>query len=148
MLYLFIAKQNKMGKAVGIGGIFMKYNDEKAMKAWFETALGLTPNDYGVLFAFNGVPDSKRGFLQLGTFAATTNYFGNPAQQYMINFRVTDLVALEKHLRELGTVICDTIETYDFGSFLHIEDPEGNRIELWEPIDSDSESKEVFVDMR
>ncbi|ASS49292.1 MAG: glyoxalase [Candidatus Fluviicola riflensis] len=137
-----------MGKAIGIGGIFMKYKDEAAMKTWFETALGLTPNDYGVLFAFNGVADSKRGFLQLGTFANTTKYFGNPAQQYMINFRVTDLVGLEAHLRELGTVICDSIETYEYGSFLHIEDPEGNRIELWEPAEEEFESTEVFVDMR
>ena len=137
-----------MGKAIGIGGVFIKYEDEKAMKNWFEKALGLTPNDYGVLFAFNGIADAKRGFLQLGTFPTTTKYFGNPAQQYMINFRVTDLLGLEAHLRSLGTVICDAIETYDFGSFLHIEDPEGNRIELWEPIDSDSETKEVFVDMR
>ena len=147
MVYLFISKQNKMGKAIGIGGIFMKYKDEAAMKTWFETALGLTPNDYGVLFAFNGVAETKRGFLQLGTFPSTTKYFGNPEQQYMINFRVTDLVGLEKHLRDLGAVICDTIETYDYGSFLHIEDPEGNRIELWEPIDKEFEGPEVFVDM-
>lgn len=137
-----------MGKAIGIGGFFMKYKDEAAMKTWFETALGLTPNDYGVLFAFNGVADSKRGFLQLGTFASTTKYFGNPEQQYMINFRVVDLVGLEEHLRSLGTVICDTIETYEYGSFLHIEDPEGNRIELWEPAEEEFESTEVFVDMR
>ena len=137
-----------MGKAIGIGGIFIKYTDEAAMKTWFEEALGLTPNDYGVLFAFNGTPDAKRAFLQLGTFAANTKYFGDPAQQYMLNFRVTDLVGLEAHLRGLGTVICNSIETYDFGSFLHIEDPEGNRIELWEPVDKDLDGTEVFVDMR
>ena len=121
-----------MAKAIGIGGIFIKYKDAKAMREWFETALGLNPNAYGVLFGFDG---ESRGTLQLGTFPETTTYFGSEAQKAMINFRVDDLVALEKHLRSIGTVICDEIESYDFGKFLHIEDPEGNRIELWEPVD-------------
>ncbi len=136
-----------MGKAIGIGGVFIKYADEKAMKNWFETALGLSCNDYGVLFAFNG-SDHPKGYLQLGTFSNKTSYFGNDSQQVMINFRVDDLESLELHLRSLGTTICDTIESYDFGKFLHIEDPEGNRIELWEPIDNEPETTEVHVTMR
>jgi len=124
-----------MGKAIGIGGVFIKYADEKAMKTWFETALGLTCNDYGVLFTLNDGQQPK-AYLQLGTFPKDSNYFGKMEQQVMINFRVTDLVGLEQHLRSLGTTICDTIESYEYGKFLHIEDPEGNRIELWEPIDA------------
>ncbi len=135
-----------MAKAIGIGGIFIKYQDEKAMKEWFKTALGLEPNDYGVLFSFNN-PSAPLGFLQLGTFAHTTNYFGNPAQQTMINFRVDDLEALEQHLRLIGTTICNEIQSYDFGKFLHIEDPEGNRIELWEPVGTDFNEKETHVPM-
>lgn len=135
-----------MAKATGIGGIFFKYKDDKAMREWFKTALGLEPNDYGVLFSFNA-STAPKGFLQLGTFSNTTSYFGDPAQQAMINFRVDDLEALEKHLRSLGTTICNTIETYDYGKFLHIEDPEGNRIELWEPIDRGFETSETHVPM-
>ncbi len=123
-----------MAKAIGIGGIFFKYKDEQAMRSWFENALGLTPNDYGVLFSFNGSTQQK-GYLQLGTFSSNSDYFGNASQQAMINFRVVDLVGLEQHLRSMNTVICNTIEEYEYGKFLHIEDPEGNRIELWEPID-------------
>lgn len=136
-----------MAKATGIGGIFFKYNDEKAMKQWFETALGLEPNDYGVLFAFNGSAAPK-GFLQLGTFPQSSDYFGAASQQAMINFRVDDLEALEVHLRSIGTTICNTIEAYEYGKFLHIEDPEGNRIELWEPVDTVFETTEKHVPMR
>jgi len=134
-----------MAKATGIGGIFFRYRDEHAMKSWFESALGLTPNDYGVLFAFNA-PAERKSYLQLGTFPSTTDYFGKETQQAMINFRVDDLESLEGHLRMLGTTICNTIEVYEYGKFLHIEDPEGNRIELWEPSDAafDGESHEVM----
>lgn len=135
MLYLFQTLLVTMGKATGIGGIFFRYRNEKAMREWFEEALGLTPNDYGVLFSFNN-SDSRKGYLQLGTFPENTEYFGDPTQQAMINFRVDNLVELEQHLRELGTVICNAIEEYEYGKFLHIEDPEGNRIELWEPVDN------------
>jgi len=123
-----------MAKATGIGGVFFKYKDENAMKKWFETALGLKPNDYGVLFSFNTAGNSE-GYLQLGAFEASTDYFGKESQQAMINFRVDDMEGMEKHLRSLGTTICNEMETYEYGKFLHIEDPEGNRIELWEPVD-------------
>lgn len=135
-----------MGKAIGIGGIFIKYQNETAMKQWFETALGLTPNDYGVLFAFNDAGHAK-GFLQLGTFPANSDYFGKAEQQVMLNFRVERIEELKQHLETLGTTICDAIETYAYGKFLHIEDPEGNRIELWEPIDGPFEG-EKYIDMQ
>jgi predicted enzyme related to lactoylglutathione lyase len=134
-----------MGKVTGIGGIFFRYKDEKAMREWFDEALGLTPNDYGVLFSFNN-PESRKGYIQLGTFPENTDYFGDRKQQAMINFRVDNLIELEQHLRSLGAVICNTIEEYEYGKFLHIEDPEGNRIELWEPIDSTFD-KETAVTM-
>jgi predicted enzyme related to lactoylglutathione lyase len=129
-----------MGKAIGIGGIFLKFKDPEAMKNWYKTALGLNPNEYGVLFSFNGNAHPS-GSMQLGTFPDTTNYFGNPEQQVMLNFRVEGIESLLVHLQTMGTVICDNIETYDFGKFVHILDPEGNRIELWEPVDSGFDPK-------
>jgi predicted enzyme related to lactoylglutathione lyase len=134
-----------MAKAIGIGGIFFKYNDEKGMKNWFEKALGLTPNDYGILFTFNH-SNKQKGYLQLGTFSDNSDYFGATTQHAMINFRVEDLEGLKAHLEKMGTVICNEISTYEYGKFLHIEDPEGNRIELWEPIDSAFED-EIQVKM-
>ncbi len=123
-----------MAKAIGIGGVFIKYKDPEAMKSWFETALGLTANEYGVLFRFNNLSE-HHGYLQLGTFPVKTDYFGEEKQQIMLNFRVDHLSELVKKLTTLGTVICDEMEEFDYGKFIHIQDPEGNRIELWEPMD-------------
>jgi predicted enzyme related to lactoylglutathione lyase len=125
----------KKGKVTGIGGIFIKFQHPENMMKWYQEVLGLSTNDYGVLFSFNGY-DEPKGYLQLGTFTADTDYFGQPKQSYMLNFRVDDLNELLLHLTEKNVSVLDSIETYDYGKFLHISDPEGNRIELWEPIDS------------
>jgi len=134
-----------MAKVIGLGGVFIKFKDPKAMRLWYGEVLGMTTNAYGVLFEFNR-PDAKRGFLQLGTFEAESSYFGAASQQVMINFRVDNLVSFEKELRAKEVRIVDTMESYDFGKFLHIEDPEGNRIELWEPV-QDEFSDETSMPM-
>lgn len=122
-----------MGKAIGIGGIFMKFKDPSRMNKWYQEVLGLEPNDYGVLFSFNG-NSYEKAYLQLGTFDQSSGYFGSPHQQYMINFRVDDLGSLLKKLKQLDVEVIDEIEEFSYGKFLHINDPEGNRIELWEPL--------------
>lgn len=133
------------GKVTGIGGIFLKFNDPVAMKRWYADILGLTTNDYGVLFAFNtGV--SPKAYLQLGTFPSETSYFGSKQQQYMLNFRVDDLEKLLLRLKENNTPILNEMEIFEYGKFIHISDPEGNRIELWEPVD-DEFSKEPTTEM-
>ena len=126
-----------MAGVIGIGGVFLKFNDPSKMRAWYQDVLKMTTNDYGVLFEFNGDTSPKKGTLQLGTFEASTNYFGSENQQAMINFRVDNLEEFEKYLRTHNVTIVDEIESYSYGKFLHIEDPEGNRIELWEPVDSE-----------
>ncbi|MGV3611710.1 MAG: VOC family protein [Fluviicola sp.] len=135
-----------MGRAIGIGGIFFKFKDEAAMKTWYKEALGLNTNDYGVLFEYDG--STKEKFqLQLGTFPETSDYFGSESQKAMINFRVEGIESLVVKLQTMGTVICDNIETYDYGKFVHILDPEGNKVELWEPVESsnfDSENKQAM----
>ncbi len=123
-----------MAQVIGLGGVFLKFKDPANMRTWYHEVLGMTTNDYGVLFEFN-IPSSSPGHLQLGTFEASSGYFGDPSQQVMLNFRVDDLEAFEPQLRSQGVKIVDKIESYDYGKFLHIEDPEGNRIELWEPVD-------------
>ena len=119
------------------------------MREWYSSVLGMTTNAYGVLFEFNDKRVPTKGQLQLGTFEASTDYFGKSSQQSMINFRVDDLEAYAEVLKEKGVTIVDTLESYSYGKFLHIEDPEGNRIELWEPVnDGFSDSEEPKVVMR
>lgn len=138
-----------MAEVIGIGGIFLKFNDPAAMREWYKSVLGMPTNDYGVLFEFNGNDSANKGQLQLGTFPADSNYFGKKSQQSMINFRVDDLVAFETILKEKKVTIVDTLESFSYGKFLHVEDPEGNRIELWEPVNEGfSESDEQKVIMR
>ncbi len=122
------------GKVTGIGGIFIKCKNPDKMRLWYENALGLTINDYGVLFKFNHREQPQPGLLQLGTFEENTSYFGIKNQQYMINFRVEQIELLKQKLEELKTPILGTLEVYDYGKFLHILDPEGNKVELWEPV--------------
>ena len=133
-------------KIIGLGGVFIKFQEPKKTNLWYKEVLGLNTNDYGVLFRFNHSTKS-RGFLQLGTFEASTDYFGASTQQVMLNFRVQNLAELKNQLAEKGVNIVDEIETYEYGNFLHISDPEGNRIELWEPVDSVFEKTEDFHDM-
>lgn len=127
-----------MAKAIGLGGVFIKFQDPKGMRNWYQEILGLTTNDYGVLFEFGG-SDTKKAYCQLGTFENNTEYFGSKSQQVMINFRVDDLETLLEVFKTKQVVVLDEIESYSYGKFLHIEDPEGNRIELWEPIDAEFE---------
>lgn len=135
-----------MGKITGLGGVFIKFNDPKAMTLWYKEVLGMNVNDYGVLFGFNHKAN-QRGFLQLGTFAADSTYFGNEKQQVMLNFRVSEMEIFISELKAKGVTFLDEMEAYDYGKFIHIEDPEGNRIELWEPKGNDFETSEPFMDM-
>lgn len=137
-----------MAGVIGIGGIFFKFKDPAKMKNWYKEVLNMTTNDYGVLFEFGG-QDTKKAYLQLGTFEDTSSYFGDPSQQTMINFRVDDLEQFKIHLEEKNVTLVDEIESYDYGKFLHIEDPEGNRIELWEAVDKEFEGdRESIMPMR
>ena len=119
------------------------------MREWYKSVLGMQTNDYGVLFEFNGNNSETKGQMQWGTFPTDSDYFVKESQQTMINFRVDDLVEFETILKEKKVKIVDTLEAFSYGKFLHIEDPEGNRIELWEPVNEGfSESDEPKVVMR
>ena len=123
-----------MAGVIGIGGIFIKYKNPNEMRSWYKAVLGMTTNDYGVLFSFNN-PNNKVGYLQWSPFEKESDYFGDKQQQTMLNLRVSELEKFKVILIAHNVKIVDEIETYDYGKFLHIEDPEGNRIELWEPVD-------------
>ncbi|PIE87039.1 MAG: glyoxalase [Bacteroidetes bacterium] len=138
-----------MAEIIGIGGIFLKFDHPAEMREWYTSVLGMPTNGYVVMFEFNHASSTGTGQLQLGTFESSSGYFGDASQQVMINFRVDDLEAFAEELRAKNVEIVDNIESYDYGKFLHINDPEGNRIELWEPVNNGfSESDEPKVVMR
>lgn len=123
-------------KVTGIGGIFFKCKDPKALREWYQTNLGLNTNAYGAVFEwYQGADSTQKGFTQWSPFKETTKYFEPSTKEYMINYRVVNLDALVAELRQNGVTIVDTIQAFDYGKFVHIMDPEGNNIELWEPDD-------------
>lgn len=127
----------KKKKVTGIGGIFFKSNDPAKMRDWYNTNLGLVTNDYGSLFEFRQSDNPEiKGYLQWGPFDKKTTYFNPSEKEFMINYRVENIEELVEELKKNGVVVLDEIETYEYGKFVHILDPENNKIELWEPIDS------------
>ncbi|MGM0589657.1 MAG: VOC family protein [Bacteroidota bacterium] len=120
----------------GIGGIFFKTKDPDETKRWYHQHLGLEIDDYGSLFKFHplGEPD-QIGHLQWSPFPHTTEYLGKSDQDFMINYRVRNIEALVDELAKQGVPILDEIATYDYGKFVHIQDGDGRRVELWEPVD-------------
>lgn len=129
---------SKEPKVTGIGGIFFKCEDPKSLREWYGKTFGLKTNDYGIIFQNRAVEEpNEKQYLQWSTFSKNSNYM---EKEYMINYRVQNLEALLEKLKVAGAKILDKVETYDYGKFVHIEDPEGNKVELWEPID------QVFTD--
>lgn len=125
-----------MKKVTGIGGIFFKCKDPSAMNEWYKKNLGLQTNPYGAVFEwFQGANPTKKGFTTWSPFKEDTPYFEPSTKDYMINYRVEHIENLVEALKANGVQILDTIQTYDYGKFVHIMDPEGNNIELWEPND-------------
>lgn len=130
-----MAKHSK--KAIGIGGIFFKCEDPEKMKAWYGENLGFVTNEYGSLFEFRNADEPRRkNYLVWSPFSNKTKYFQPSNSAFMINYRVENIEKLVAELKKSGVEIVDSIATYDYGKFVHIMDPEGNKIELWEPVDS------------
>nr|WP_294944367.1 VOC family protein [uncultured Mucilaginibacter sp.] len=132
-------KQNHAAKkATGIGGIFFKCKDPQKMRDWYSKNLGLITDKYGTSFAWHqGADSTKRGYTQWSVFSEKTKYFAPSAKEFMINYRVEDLDALLKQLQADSVTITDKVEAASYGKFVHIMDPEGNKIELWEPNDAE-----------
>lgn len=123
-------------KVTGVGGIFFKAKNPKELTNWYAQNLGFNTNEWGSTFAFrlNENPD-KTGYLQWSPFAENTSYFEPSEKQFMINFRVENLEVLLEELKENGVEIIGELQVFEYGKFAHILDNEGNKIELWEPID-------------
>ena len=125
-----------MKKVTGIGGIFFKCKDPKAVNEWYEKHLGFETSPYGTSFEWLQADDStKKGLTQWSPFAETSKYFEPSTKDFMINYRVTNIEALVAQLKTEGVIILDQIEDSDYGKFVHILDVEGNKIQLWEAKD-------------
>ncbi|MDR0927575.1 MAG: VOC family protein [Ignavibacteria bacterium] len=132
------SNKNDIPKVTGIGGIFFIANNPDKLNKWYNVNLGLEVNDYGSTFEFRNAnnPD-EINYLQWSAFAEDTDYFQPSKKDFMINYRVQNLEGLVEKLKSNGVTICDAIENYEYGKFVHILDLEGNKIELWEPIDNE-----------
>lgn len=119
-----------MERAVGIGGIFFRARDPVALARWYREALGVDTysDERGDVWRPEGGP------TVFAPFAADTDYFGRPDQAWMLNLRVRDLDAMRAQLLAAGATVIDETQVMDgIGRFGWAVDPEGNRIELWEP---------------
>jgi predicted enzyme related to lactoylglutathione lyase len=119
-----------MERVTGIGGLFFRARDPKALARWYDEHLGvtLTPANYD-----DDPWQQQAGPTAFQPFPLTTEYFGNPATAWMVNFRVQNLEAMVTQLRSAAIEVTIDPETYPNGRFARLHDPEGNPIELWEP---------------
>lgn len=125
------------GKVVGVGGIFFKCEDPKSTKQWYENHLGMATDEYGALFEFRkSTKSGEVGYLQWSPMDQKTDYFDPSSHQFMVNYRVQGIELLVEQLKKDGVEVVDDIATYDYGKFVHILDPDGRKIELWEPVDN------------
>ncbi|AWM39292.1 Glyoxalase-like domain protein [Gemmata obscuriglobus] len=120
-----------MEKVQGIGGVFLKARDPKALAAWYREHLGL-PVDADQ--TFGALTSTGPGEMTVwAVHPADTQYFGPGAATFMVNYRVKNLDAMLTQLRAAGVKVEEKVEDYDYGRFGWATDPEGNRFELWEP---------------
>lgn len=111
----------------GIGGYFIRANDPEKLQDWYRDVLGVDLGDHGLW-------NQEAGPTVFGTFESDSDYFGSKSQQTMLNFRVADLEAMLVQLREADARVDDEIQEMEgVGLFGWVHDPEGNRIELWQP---------------
>lgn len=121
-----------MKRVTGIGGIFFKSKDPKALSAWYQRHLGLDVSEWGGV-VFRWADDSPTGTTIWSPFKEDTDYMAPGTAPFMINFRVADLHALLAALRAEGCNVLDKVDESEFGKFGWVMDPEGNKVELWEP---------------
>ncbi len=132
-----IESTDTVPKVTGIGGIFFKSSNPQKMKNWYKDNLGLAVDEYGSPFEFrNANRPNEVNYLNWDIFEDSTSYFDPSKKEFIINYRVQNIEGLVRNLRTNGVTIVDEIATYDYGKFVHIMDADGNKIELWEPVDS------------
>jgi catechol 2,3-dioxygenase-like lactoylglutathione lyase family enzyme len=123
-----------MKRVIGLGGIFFKSKDPVALRDWYEKHLGIVSEEWGTQFFPKALEEAKLDAYQVWSpFRETTTYLEPSEKPYMINFIVDDLFTLLDALRTEGVHVFDMTEDTEFGKFGWILDPDGTKIELWQP---------------
>ena len=129
--------QDTTPRVTGIGGIFFKDSSPEETSKWYGEHLGLAIDPYGSPFEFrNSDHPEELNYLRWAPFEKDSDYFEPGGREFMINYRVQNLDGLIRNLKADGITILDSIATYPYGKFVHIQDNNGRKIELWEPVDS------------
>jgi catechol 2,3-dioxygenase-like lactoylglutathione lyase family enzyme len=122
-----------MGRVTGLGGVFFKADDPKRLSAWYEAHLGLKGDDGSVFFRWRERDADAPGMTVWSLFPRDSTYFNPSRAPFMLNYRVDNLDAILERLRAEGVTIDEKREDSEYGRFAWVMDPEGNRIELWQP---------------
>ncbi len=124
-------------RVTGIGGIFFKAQEQAQSKEWYAKHLGIASESWGSLFKWRDHAEPEKECTTTWTiFPKDTDNFLPGKQDFMVNYRVENLVDLLKALKEEGVEIVGEMQEFEYGKFAWIMDPDGNKIELWEPIDA------------
>lgn len=123
-------------RVTGIGGVFFKSSDPEKVKQWYDKHLGIPSSQYGAQFEWRDLDDKDKVCTTAwNPFKENTKYFEPSQKQFMINYRVENLVELLAALKEEGVEQVGELQEFEYGKFAWILDCEGNKIELWEPVD-------------
>ncbi len=125
-----------MKRVIGIGGIFFKAQNPETLRAWYQQHLGIDSETWGAVFKWETMEIKAQGkdfYTAWSPFAENTTYYAPSTKPFMVNYVVADLVELVKALKTEGIELVGEMQEEEFGKFAWIMDPEGNKIELWEP---------------
>ncbi|MFN7987558.1 MAG: VOC family protein [Thermoanaerobaculia bacterium] len=124
-----------MRRVIGVGGIFFKAQDPAALRAWYKEHLGIDVLEWGgAVIPFTGADGSAMpGTTIWNVTSAASDYFAPSTSRFMVNYRVADLHGLLAALREEGCNVLEKVDDSEYGRFGWVLDPEGNKVELWEP---------------
>jgi lactoylglutathione lyase len=130
-----VEKEHSMHSVKGIGGVFFRAANQKEVNEWYQKNLGVPLTADGcAIFKWREHDDPQNEQATIwSSFPEDTDYFGNPSQQFMVNYIVESLDAILEQLKGADVKIDDHREESEFGKFARVYDPAGNRIELWEP---------------
>ena len=125
-----------MKRVTGIGGIFFKAKDAPALQAWYKKHLGIDVQDWGgAAFTWtDSAGNPSKGTTIWSVSSADGKQFAPSKSTFMVNYRVEDLAALLKALREEGCNVLEKTDDSEYGKFGWVMDPEGNKVELWQPL--------------
>jgi predicted enzyme related to lactoylglutathione lyase len=122
------------GRILGIGGVFFKSAQQKQLSDWYREKMGIDHDQFGAMFKWRSIEEPSQERLTIWSiFPSSSDYFA-PSQAFMINYIVDDLDALLEKLRQAGVQIDPKRDDFDYGRFAWIYDPDGNKIELWQPV--------------